>query len=85
MGEVYLGVDTHTQKPVAIKMLRAEAVGRDPKVITRFQREGEVLRQLDHPNIVKMWEWGMIYHIQLANLATSDGLASNGDVASVIA
>jgi predicted ATPase/DNA-binding SARP family transcriptional activator len=53
-GEVYRGRDRLTDQPVAIKRLRPELVARDPKFLTRFVREGEALRRLDHPNIVKM-------------------------------
>jgi predicted ATPase/Tfp pilus assembly protein PilF len=54
MGEVYRGLDTHTGALVALKCLRAEFVIGTPGHLERFKREGEMLRQLDHPNIVKM-------------------------------
>jgi predicted ATPase/predicted Ser/Thr protein kinase len=43
MGEVYRGID-----------LQTGAVASDPEVVARFAREGEALRQLNHPNIVHM-------------------------------
>jgi predicted ATPase len=52
MGTVYRGIDTHTQNPVAIKELKAQLA--EPDMIERFRREGEALRELNHPNIVKM-------------------------------
>lgn len=54
MGTVYLGVDTHNQTPVAIKRLNVDSMFDRPDRLERFQREGEVLRELNHPNIVKM-------------------------------
>lgn len=54
MGMVYLGEDTLTGQQVAIKLLKAEAIERDPSVLERFVREGEALRRLNHPIIVKM-------------------------------
>ena len=54
MGIVYRGRDTQTGEPVAIKRLKPEIVAADPTVIERFVREGEALRRLNHPNIVKM-------------------------------
>ena len=54
MGEVYRGVDRATGQPVAIKLLKPAIVEAGPDLIERFEREGEALRQLDHPNIVKM-------------------------------
>lgn len=53
-GEVYRGRDTETNTPVVIKRLKPDVVQRHPEFVERFQREGEVLRQLDHPNIVKI-------------------------------
>ncbi|GAB4515874.1 MAG: hypothetical protein OHK0046_20030 [Anaerolineae bacterium] len=52
MATVYLGLDTLTNTPVAIKQLKPEAVASDPDIVARFEREGEALRRLNHPNIV---------------------------------
>ena len=54
MGEVYRGTDTLTRELVAVKALNPGVVARDPGILERFVREGEALRQLDHPNIVRM-------------------------------
>lgn len=54
MATVYLGVDLETDTQVAIKLLKQEMIDNDPKIVQRFKREGEALRQLNHPNIVKM-------------------------------
>lgn len=54
MGEVYRGRDTETGQPVAIKRLRADLLAHNPEAVRRLIREGEILRQLNHPNIVKM-------------------------------
>jgi predicted ATPase/predicted Ser/Thr protein kinase len=54
MGEVYRATDTHTGEPVAVKALNPGVVARDPSILGRFAREGEALRRLDHPNIVRM-------------------------------
>ena len=54
MGEVYLGRDVTTGEPVAIKRLKPELLTADPDLVTRFVQEGEALRQLHHPNIVRM-------------------------------
>lgn len=54
MGAVYRGLDTHTDQTVAIKYLKPEIVREDPDFVERFIREGEALRKLNHPNIVKM-------------------------------
>ncbi len=54
MGTVYRGYDTVTKTPVAVKVLKPDLIDRDAELIKRFQLEGETLRQLNHPNIVKM-------------------------------
>ncbi|MCB0191761.1 MAG: alpha/beta fold hydrolase [Anaerolineae bacterium] len=54
MGEVYLGHDVQTGRPVAIKRLKAELISHNPEVVQRFIREGQTLSQLNHPNIVKI-------------------------------
>ena len=55
MGDVYLGVDIETEAPVAIKILKADVLQRNPQVVERFLREGEALAQLNHPNIVQLF------------------------------
>lgn len=54
MGTVYRGQDTLTGEVVAVKALNPDLVTANPDIVTRFHREAEALRQLDHPNIVKM-------------------------------
>lgn len=54
MGNVYTGCDTLTGEAVAVKQLRPELTAGMPEVVERFLREGEVLRRLNHPNIVKV-------------------------------
>ena len=54
VGRVYLGRDQQTGEPVAIKELMTEWATRAPDAVERFRREGEALRKLNHPNIVKV-------------------------------
>jgi len=54
MGEGYRATDTQTGALVAVKALDPQVVARDPAMLERFVREGEALRQLNHPNIVRM-------------------------------
>jgi adenylate cyclase len=53
MGKVYRGIDQHTGQPVAVKMLKPDVVS-SSEIVARFKREGETLRAMNHPNIVKM-------------------------------
>ncbi len=50
-GTVYRAADSQTKQDVAIKVISRELT-LNPATIERFRREGEVLRQLRHPNIV---------------------------------
>ncbi|MCU0464234.1 MAG: serine/threonine-protein kinase, partial [Anaerolineae bacterium] len=54
MGTVFRGVDLETGQTIAAKRLKPEAVKSDPQLLERFEREGDALRRLNHPNIVKM-------------------------------
>jgi serine/threonine protein kinase len=54
MATVYRGVDTLTGDVVAVKLLKPEIIQAEPDIVARFDREGEALRRLNHPNIVKV-------------------------------
>lgn len=52
-GKVYRGRDHQTNTPIAIKWLRPGLVAGEPEILSRFQREADALRRLNHPNIVQ--------------------------------
>jgi serine/threonine protein kinase/tetratricopeptide (TPR) repeat protein len=54
MGDVFRALDMQTNQWVAVKALKSEILAHGPDMLTRFIREGEALRQLNHPNIVKL-------------------------------
>src|SRR5438477_3616807 len=55
MGVVYRAVDTHLDRPVAIKILRADATANlDRK--RRFVQEAKAASALNHPNIVHIYD-----------------------------
>ncbi len=54
MGTVYRARDTQADQVVAVKALKREIIAQEPTLIERFRREGEALRQLDHPNIIRV-------------------------------
>lgn len=53
-GNVYRAMDNVTGRPVAIKHFKPELIAADRSLVARFEREGEALRRLNHPNIVTM-------------------------------
>lgn len=57
MAIVYKGVDTLLERRVAVKMLR-EGFASDPAFLARFQREAQSAANLDHPNIVTVYDVG---------------------------
>jgi len=54
MGEVYRARDTRLKREVAIKTLPERSLA-DPESLARFQREGELLATLNHPNIAAIY------------------------------
>jgi serine/threonine protein kinase len=54
IGEVYYGIDQQTNQPVAVKALKPHVIEDNPKLVERFRREGEALKELNHPSIVKI-------------------------------
>jgi serine/threonine protein kinase len=56
MGAVYQAVDTLTERPVAMKVLRAE-LAHQPELIERFRSEAVTLARLNHPNIAILYDF----------------------------
>ncbi len=82
MGGVYIGYDFNTHQLVAVKTLFQE-FAHDDAYIKRFQREGNVYRGLNHPNIVGYVDSGLedsTYFIALEFVAGKplDSILKNG-------
>jgi serine/threonine-protein kinase len=57
MGAVYRAYQTNLKREVAVKIITANLVA-DKEMMARFIREAEVSAQLEHPNIVPIYDFG---------------------------
>src|SRR3954467_11758711 len=57
MAEVYLARDESLDRLVALKALFPE-YAREPSFVERFRREAQAAANLNHPNIVAIYDWG---------------------------
>lgn len=57
MGRVYLARDTRLGRRVALKVLSPERMN-NPRALARFQREAKVGAQLQHENLVRIYDEG---------------------------
>jgi eukaryotic-like serine/threonine-protein kinase len=57
MAEVYLARDQLLDRPVAVKVL-FPALATDAGFVERFRREAQAAANLQHPNIVSVFDWG---------------------------
>src|SRR5436309_1741548 len=55
-AEVYLGEHIHLSTQAAIKILHARITGDD---LTQFRNEARTVAQLDHPNIIRVLDFGI--------------------------
>ena len=57
MADVFLAHDRLLDRPVAVKVLFPE-FATDPSFVERFRREAQAAANLNHPNIVGVYDWG---------------------------
>lgn len=96
MGRVYKGFDRVLHRAVAIKVLTDLNT---PMMLERFEREAQILSQLNHPHVAAVYDFGVentapfmvMEYVEGQNLATwikaqrSDDLASSLKIISQIA
>lgn len=58
MAKVYLAVQHSLERPVAIKVLDAQ-LNQDPLLQQQFERESILVAQLNHPNIIQIFDKGI--------------------------
>jgi len=71
MGEVYRATDAVLERQVALKVLHRSLAG-DRGFVERFRREARAAANLNHPNIVAVYDWGAvdgIYYMVMEHVA----------------
>jgi serine/threonine-protein kinase len=58
MGVVYRARDRQLDEVVALKLLRPEALARDPNVLDRFKQEIKLARRITHRNVLRTHDFG---------------------------
>jgi len=56
-ARVYRAREVHTQAVVAVKVI-SPGTQQDPDALERFEREAQVIAQIDHPHIVRLYHYG---------------------------
>lgn len=64
VAQVYRAQHVLLEKPVAVKLLRPE-LSANAALVARFRREAQAVSQLDHPNIVRVSDFGHIHDDRL--------------------
>ena len=72
MAEVYAARHTGLNKPVAIKVLKPDFLGR-PEMTERFMREGESAARIQHPNVVDTVDVGQVDGVPYLVMEFIDG------------
>ena len=73
MGAVYAARDLAQDRPVALKIISGGHTS-DPTMVARFQREGRIVSELRHPNIVDVFDVGQIDGEWVMTMELLDGM-----------
>ncbi len=57
MADVFLAKDQLLDRPVAVKVLFPQYAA-EPTFVARFRREAQAAANLNHPNVVAVYDWG---------------------------
>src|SRR5690606_33250947 len=73
MAQVYQAVDPNLERRVAIKIINP-GVAEDPEYTKRFKREAQAVAKLNHPNIVSVYQFGVVENIYFMAMTFIDGV-----------
>ena len=74
MADVYLAHDQLLDRPVAVKVMFPEHA-REQAFVERFRREAQAAANLNHPNIVAVYDWGQQFGTYFIVMEYVDGRA----------
>jgi serine/threonine protein kinase len=73
MAQVYKAVDPNLDRRVAIKVINP-GVAEDPEYTKRFKREAQAVAKLNHPNIVSVFQFGVVENTYFMAMTFIDGV-----------
>src|SRR5947208_12007274 len=56
MGMVFKAIQPKLDRVVALKVIRPQVLASRPEILSRFQREARAIAQLNHPNVVILFD-----------------------------
>ena len=78
MANVYLARDLLLDRPVAVKVC-SPSTPEDEAFVERFRREAQAAANLNHPNIVAIYDWGQQYGTYYIVMEYVEGRPALGD------
>ena len=73
MAHIYVGEDTNLKRRAAIKVLSPDMGGADDILKERFEREARAIANLDHPNIVPIYQFKKVDNLYFLAMRFVEG------------
>lgn len=74
MGQVFKALQTRLDRIVALKVIKQECLLHEPKAAKRFQREAQAAAQLNHPNIIVVYDFNQVDDTYYIAMEYVDGI-----------
>ena len=74
MGVVYRAHDRKLDETVAVKLLRGEALARDPSLLERFKQEIRLARRITHRNVLRTHDFGETNGVPYISMEYHEGV-----------
>jgi serine/threonine protein kinase len=73
-SRIFIANNPAAQGPVALKIIKAKELQKDPSLMNQFKKEAELTQPLVHPNIIRVYEGGVIHGFPYLALEYVKGL-----------